>query len=270
MTLPPPDPAFRWSIEPWGAALRCVPLEAVAQHLFTTRQLELRALPIAGAEPRTANGWELAARSVGAEAAPIMRIKQVHGRSVRVLRRGEIAPADAAVRPEADAQVSNDPDVVLAVQVADCVPVLMTDPHRGVAAAVHAGWRGTAAGIAAATVAAAVREFGCDPADLVAAIGPAIGVCCYQVGDELIDAFIASGVAAEPLGRWFHRDTTGRLRLDLWAANRDQLIEAGIRADRVFTARLCTQTHASILDSYRVDGANAGRMAGLIRPPATL
>ena len=271
MTLPQPDPAFRWSIEPWGAALRCVPLEAVAQHLFTTRQLELRLVPAAGSEPRTADGWARAARSVGADVAQIMRIKQVHGREVRVLRRGEL-PGDAATaRPEADAQVSNDPDVVLAVQVADCVPVLMTDPHRGVAAAVHAGWRGTAAGVAAATVAAAVRAFGCDPADLLAAIGPAIGVCCYQVGDELIDAFIASGTAPHHVERWFQRDAAGRLRLDLWSANRDQLVEAGVRADRVFTARLCTQTHSSILDSYRVEGVNAGRMAGLIRvPPATL
>jgi len=271
MTLPPPDPAFRWSAEPWGVALRCVPLEAVAQHLFTTRQLELRLLPAGGSEPRTANGWALAARSIDAEVAEIMRIKQVHGREVRILRRGE-RPGDAAtMRPEADAQVSNDPQLVLAVQVADCVPILMADLRSGVAGAVHAGWRGTSKTIVAAAIDAMSREFGTAAQDLTVAIGPSIGPCCYTVGDELIDAFRAEGARDAQLARWFTRASDGRLRLDLWAANHDQLVAAGVRPDRVFTAGLCTQTHASILDSYRVDGVNAGRMAGLIRvPPATL
>ena len=281
MTLPTPDPAFHWTTEPWGAALRCHRLAAVAQHLFTTRQLELRpapgTTPVAKENSRAAaadapamtaeQGWHHAAASVGADAAHVMRLKQVHGRTVRVLRRGEITTADAETRPEADAQISNDPRLVLAVQVADCVPLLMADPVRGVAAAVHAGWRGTAASIARVTVEAMTREFGTRPDDLIAAIGPSIGACCYQVGDELPDAFADRDAAAADLVRWFGRDSTGRLRLNLWLANRDQLVASGLRPERVFTAGLCTQTHADILDSYRVAGAAAGRMAGLIVPP---
>jgi YfiH family protein len=279
MTLPAPDPAFRWSAEPWGAALRCRPLEAIAQHLFTTRQLELRpgGRPVVDAalngpsrlspSPLSADeGWQQAAASVGATAAQVMRLKQVHGRTVRVLRRGAVTTADAAERPEADAQVSDDPDVVLAVQVADCVPLLMADPVRGVAAAVHAGWRGTAAAIASAAIETMAREFGSRPADLVAAIGPSIGACCYGVGEELLDAF-ADRASARDRQRWFARDDSGRLRLDLWMANRDQLVAAGVAADRIATAGLCTQTHVAVLESYRVSGASAGRMAGLIRPP---
>ena len=274
MTLPTPDPAFRWSTEAWGVALRCRPLENVAQHLFTTRQLELR--PWAGSGrpdalegrplPDGERGWQLAAAAMDAGLDQIMRVKQVHGRTVRVLRRGAITSADTKARPEADAQVSNDPDLALAVQVADCVPLLMADPVRGIAAAVHAGWRGTAAGIAAAAVEVMNREFGTDPADIVAAIGPSIGECCYQVGDELLDAF-SSSQHSTLTASWFHRGDDGRLRLDLWAANRDQLLACGVGAAQVFTAGLCTQTHVSILDSYRVDGVRAGRMAALIRAP---
>jgi hypothetical protein len=262
MTLPTPDPAFRWSTEPWGVSLRCRPLEPVTPHLFTTRQLELRAAAGNGDA-----GWARAAQSVGVELTAVMRVKQVHGRTVRVLRRGRVMPADAAARPEADAQVSDDPDVVLAVQVADCVPLLLADPVAGVGAAVHAGWRGTAAAIASAALETMTREFGTRPADVIAALGPSIGECCYQVGDELPAQFAAAGIAAASSAPWFHRDAAGRLRLDLWAANRDQLVTGGVRPERIYTAGLCTQTHAGLLESYRVNGPRAGRMAGLIRPP---
>jgi YfiH family protein len=277
MTLPTPDPAFRWSTEAWGVALRCRPLESVAQHLFTTRQLELRppatVTPLdsgapEGELPAGERGWQLAAAALHVGLDRVMRVKQVHGRTVRVLRRGQFTDAAATARPEADAQVSNDPDLVLAVQVADCVPLLMTDPVHGVAAAVHAGWRGTAAGIAASAVAVMTREFGSDPSDIIAAIGPSIGLCCYQVGDELLEAF-SNSHGSDRRASWFKRDDDGRLRLDLWTANRDQLADSGIAASHIFTAKLCTQTNASVFDSYRVDGPRAGRMAGLIRAPRT-
>jgi YfiH family protein len=264
LTLPPVDAAFRWSDETWGAALRCCALEDVAEHLFTTRQLELRPSP--DGSPAHA-AWEQAAAAVGGHADRLMRIKQVHGRTVRVVRAGAIAPNDIAARPEGDAQISNAPDIVLAVQVADCVPLLMADRRSGAAAAVHAGWRGTSAGITRAAVEAMAREFGTDPRDLTVAIGPSIGECCYEVGDELVDAFRRDGATEAELARWFHRSANGRLRLDLWAANRDQLLATGVLDDRTFVARLCTQTHATVFDSYRAAGAAAGRMAAVIRTP---
>jgi polyphenol oxidase len=111
------------------------------------------------------------------------------------------------------------------------------------------------------------RCFGTDPADLVAAIGPSIGACCYEVGVEVFDSFRA--VADErQLAAWFTRSASGSLRLDLWAANSDQLRVAGLSGERIHVARLCTQTHAGVFDSYRVAGPNAGRMAALIRVPS--
>src|SRR5687767_5228180 len=101
MTRPEPDPAFHWTVEPWGHALRCRPLERVAQHAFTTKQLQLRAQT----PEAQAAAWTQAAASVGAGLEQLMRIKQVHGTTVRVLKKGHTGPADLARRPEADAQI---------------------------------------------------------------------------------------------------------------------------------------------------------------------
>lgn len=153
MTLPTPDPAFRWRPESWGSALGCVPLESAAQHLFTSRQLQLR-------DDRS---WRLATESLHASPNRLMRVKQVHGNSVRVILRGH-GPGASDERPDADALVSNEPGLVLAVMVADCVPILVADPH-GAAAAVHSGWRGTCARVAAAAIEAMVTAFGTRPED---------------------------------------------------------------------------------------------------------
>jgi hypothetical protein len=193
-----------------------------------------------------------------------MRITQVHGRTVRVVRRGD---RTLGAPPAADAIVSSTPGHVLAVQVADCVPLLLADPRTGAVGAVHAGWRGSAARIAPWAVQTLAQEFGARPSDLVVAMGPSIGACCYEVGPELLDAFRHAGAGAEQLARWFTRTDDGSLRLDLWTANRDQLVEAGVRSDQIYLSRLCTQTHATVFDSYRAEGENAGRMAALIRCP---
>src|SRR5687768_9418867 len=135
MTLPPVADTFRWTAEPWGAALRCRPLEMVAPHLFTTRQLQLS----------SHTHVRLLGETMGASA--VQMVKQVHGKDVTVVRRDADRPA---APPEADALISNDPDVAVAVRAADCVPLLLADRRRGVVAAIHAGWRGTAAGVAVA------------------------------------------------------------------------------------------------------------------------
>lgn len=258
MILPQPDAAFRWSREAWGAALRCSPLETATQHLFTSKQL---ALP-------DAESWKLALASVGAAPDRLMRVKQVHGNAVRMLRRGEVPDGAAAMRPDGDAIASNQPGLVLAVMVADCVPILLVDRKQGAAAAVHAGWRGTCAGVAPAALAAMRRDFGTDPEDLMAAIGPSVGPDDYEVGDALIEAFRAAGHQSRAVDRWFIR-STAKPHLDLWRANADQLIAAGVKAERIFSCGLSTVAHPAVFDSYRVDGEKAGRMAALVVvPPA--
>lgn len=256
MSLPSPDPAFRWTVEPWGHALRCAPLELVAQHVFTSKQLRLP----------TPEGWAAAAASVGGTPDHLRRVKQIHGNLVRVLERGRTSDADAQAKPDADAVVSNVPGLVLAVLVADCVPMIVADRVSGAAGAIHAGWRGTCARVGPAAVEAMRRHFGTEPSDLTVAIGPSIGPDHYEVGESLIEAFQHAGHPAADLARWFRRRNS-RLNLDLWVANRDQLIDAGVPATRMFTCGLSTLAHTEVFDSYRSAGERAGRMAAVVAVP---
>jgi len=249
--------AFEWIDAPWGAALRCAPLARVADHLFTTRQLELS----------SPAHYASLAQSVGA--ADVVTLTQVHGRETIVVRTGDAVPAD---RPEADVLVSDTSDLAVAVRAADCVPLLLADTTGGAVAAVHAGWRGTAACAARAAVEAVGREFGSRPCDLVAAIGPRIGACCYEVGTELVDAFAAAGHERYLIDRWFLAPPPARgsherprLRLDVARANIDQLILAGVPESQIFDCGLCTAMHLEVLTSYRKEKDKAGRLAAVIR-----
>ena len=256
MNLPRPDAAFHWRREAWGDALRCSGLDPHAQHLFTSKQL---ALP----DPES---WRHALASVGATPDCLMRVKQVHGNTVRVLKRGQVPDTASEQRPDGDAVVSNQPGFALAVMVADCVPILIVDPVGGAAAAVHAGWRGTCAGVAVAAIETMEREFGTNPADLIAAIGPSVGPDDYEVGESVVEAFENAGHDEHDLDRWFLR-SFAKPHLDLWRANGDQLLTSGLTADRLYICRLSTVSHPDVFDSYRVDGEKAGRMAGIVVVP---
>lgn len=258
MTLPQPDGSFHWTSEVWGAALRCHGIGRAAQHLFTSKQL---ALPDDSA-------WRAALESVGSTTDRLMRVKQVHGNTVRILKRGAVVSDAGRQRPDGDAIVSNEPGLALSVMVADCVPILVCDPGRGAAAAIHAGWRGTCARVAQTAVETMRREFGSGSADLIAAVGPSAGPDDYEVGESLVDAFLDAGHHREDVDRWFIR-TGARPHLDLWSANRDQLAAAGILLGNIHVCGLSTVSHPDIFDSYRVAGDRAGRMAAIIVVPTS-
>jgi purine-nucleoside/S-methyl-5'-thioadenosine phosphorylase / adenosine deaminase len=248
---PQPSGAFQWTQEPWGRALRCARLPAV--HLFTSRDLSLRS---------DQAEWEAVARSLDVTPDRLLLLRQVHGTHVTVARRGRRAGSD---RPEADIILTDDPDVAIGVLVADCAPILLLDPEVGVAGAVHAGWRGTAAGAAHAAVRAMREHFGCAPERVIAAIGPCLGACCGEVGPEVVEAFRRGGADRERLKTWFARGAGDRWLLDLARANVDQLRAAGVPAASIFDAGLCTKTHHLRLHSYRADGQDAGRSLAAIR-----
>ncbi|MGO9009861.1 MAG: peptidoglycan editing factor PgeF [Bryobacteraceae bacterium] len=150
-----------------------------------------------------------------------------------------------------DALLENTPGAVVAVKTADCIPLLLVDPHRRAVAAVHAGWRGAVAGIAQRAVAALGAQFGSRAGDLHAAIGPAIGKCCYEVGPEVAAQF---GV-------------DGRAHIDLVEEVRRQLKAAGVDGRRIYVSGLCTKCRADEFHSFRRDGAAAGRLysfAGIV------
>ena len=173
---------------------------------------------------------------------------QVHGREVTVV------DADTPARPRCDVLVTRSPDKTLLLRYADCTPVLLADARLGVVGAVHAGWRGSAVRAASAVVEALVGTFGSQPKDIVAGIGPAIGPCCYTVGQDVVDAF-ADRPALFADGR-----------LDLWEANRQALIDAGVPAEQIEVAGICTQCESERFFSHRAnDGQPAGRFAAVIR-----
>lgn len=244
---------FEWAAAPWGLALRCRALGAVG-HGWTTRQLALRGT----AEVERA-GWDAIGRAVGLRSERVVRLSQVHGAAVHV------ATSQSGGTAEADIAISDAPDRVLVVQVADCAPILTADHAGHVVAASHAGWRGTAADVAGVTVQALAHRYAASPESLTAAIGPCIGPCCYEVGEELVRAFAAVGWSEADTARWFVR-RDGRVYLDIWRANADQLAKAGVPGDRVFVSRLCTACHPDWFCSYRRDGVGTGRLAGFIRP----
>ena len=243
-----------WVQEPWGRALRCSSLPV--SHLFTSRDLELRETP---------SEWDAVAASLGVTRERLLLIRQVHGTSVAVVRRGQSTSPAAPPRPEADIIISDDPSIAIGVRVADCVPVLAFDTRIRAVGAAHAGWRGTAARVAERLVTAMGEAYGTEPQDLVCAIGPALGPCCGEVGEEVPAAFREAGADDSSLARWFRPGAAERPHVDLWRANRDQLERTGVPPDRIHVAELCTKTHAERFHSYRAARERAGRMLAAIK-----
>jgi YfiH family protein len=199
---------------------------------------------------------------MGVSADDLLLVRQVHSAEVAMASRDRRHPWP---RPEADVIVTDDPTAAIGVRVADCVPILMAEDSGRAVAAVHAGWRGTAARAAIAGIQSLHARFGIRPARLVVAIGPSIGPCCYEVGENTLAAFRDAGHHDLLLDRWFERRSNGSFHLDLWRATRDQLEGAGVLPANIHTAGLCTRTHAAVFHSYRADGAQAGRNLGAIR-----
>jgi len=154
-----------------------------------------------------------------------------------------------------DALITDRPGLLVGVRTADCVPILIADPVRRAVAAVHAGWRGAARAIAAGIVNALQQSFGSRPEDLLAAMGPAICASCYVVGPEVAQLFEPSSPALRRRGDDIH--------LDLKEICRQQLIKAGVRADRIAASDLCTRCLPEEFFSYR-RGDRGGRMLSVI------
>lgn len=198
---------------------------------------------------------DLIFEALGVRREDVVSPHQVHSTTVRVVDerdRGQVCP-------ETDALITAVPDVVLMLRFADCVPVLFRDPIRRVVGLAHAGWRGTVGGMAGAAVQAMVDEFGCDPADILAGVGPSIGPCCYEVGPEVAEA--VSSAFPDVAGLLEPR-ANGRWHLDLWAVNRRQLAAAGVQSIEV--AGMCTACRTDEWFSHRAEQGKTGRLGALI------
>jgi polyphenol oxidase len=189
---------------------------------------------------------------------------QVHGADVRVVQTAEEARPAENQRGETifcDAIVSNASGVLAGVKTADCVPILLGDPITGAFAAVHAGWRGTLATAVLVAVKRLTEEYDAQPRDLRVAIGASAGPCCYEVGSEIIDAFTNKFVDGAKL---FTPTRPGHAMVDLLKANRDQLTSAGVLAEKIHTAPICTMCRTDLFFSYRKEKSLHGKVGRLM------
>ena len=197
--------------------------------------------------------------ALGIDAGRLVKCHLVHGRAIHV-----VTAADAGQwRGQADGMVTAEAGVFLTMRFADCVPILLHDPRRRAVGIVHAGWRGTLQDVAGAAVRTMVEVLGCAPGDISAVIGPAIGPCCYEVGDEVISAARAV-LPPSDCATLFRRrsDNGGRPHFDMWEANRRQLLAAGV--GRVAVMGLCTACHSDQFFSHRAEGGRTGRFGAVI------
>ncbi len=215
-------------------------------------------------------------------AFPMVTLRQIHS---SLVRRVTAKDAGEQARWKADGMMTAEPGVLLAIQTADCIPVLIADPKKRAVAAFHAGWRGTLKRIVENGVGRMRLEFGSNPRNLVAAIGPGIGQCCYAVGEEVRSEFLSQFAYAEelfcdvydsdPVKEKYpllfltarapgHSNTGPSLHLDLVEANRRQLLDAGLKADAISVLGDCTSCRTDRYFSYRAGQGFTGRMLSVI------
>ena len=222
-------------------------------------------------------------RAIGADKLRAITLRQIHS---DVVHRVDSSNAGAKDAPQGDALFTREPGVLLVVQTADCIPILLADPKRRAIAAIHAGWRGTLRRIAAKTLGRMHMEFGTRPEDVIAALGPGIGRCCYEVGSEVARDFdaqfpnarewfdgpfdaLASGENDPNWLPWLtmmppgHQPPPLRVHLDLIAANRAILAGAGIPARQISSSGLCTACRTDLLFSYRRERTTGRLMAAI-------
>ncbi len=232
-------------------------------HGFTTRHRGVSEGPYASLNLGLSSGddrelveanRDLLLAALGVTRDQVCAFDQVHGKRVLI---GE----PSWFEEEADAAVSDDPDLLLVVSAADCLPVLFFDPESGAVGAAHSGWRGTLAGISGEVVDTMAREYGSRPGRLQVAIGPGVGACCYEVSPEIAAAYLAAGFSAA----CFTAGSGSRPRLDLLAATREVLAAAGIDPANVSAVDRCTSCEPEVFYSHRRDAGRTGRLWGFVR-----
>lgn len=204
-------------------------------------------------------------RVLGVNAQDAVTCRQVHGDKVTRVSAADKGAGSTRYEDaiaDTDALITNEAGLPLLLFFADCTPILLADPVKRAVGIAHGGWKGTVKSIAAKTVAAMAREFGSRPADMLAAIGPSVGSCCYRVGSEVADRFREAfpSFAAEIL----RKGVPDGIYLDLQLCSIRQLETAGLKADNIAAAHVCTACNSRQFFSYRADNGKTGRIAALI------
>ena len=202
--------------------------------------------------------YDRLAQFLGATQEQIVGVRQTH--SSTVVKVNQRDDREVISNQSADVLITDQPALFLSVRVADCLPILLVDPHHHAAAAVHAGWRGTLAKVLPQAIAAMTREFSTQPSELLVAIGPGIGICCFEVAAGVASLFVQNLDLSEAE----IREKDASAFLDLSAINARLATREGVRTDRIWKASLCTRCDAKRFYSYRRDGKRSGRQIGVI------
>lgn len=213
---------------------------------------------------RVAENYRRFCTAIGADPAAIVKHHQIHSTLVRAVTKTDILPAETPTTPEGDALVTDCPGVCLTVFSADCIPILFFDPNKRVIAAAHAGWRGTAHGIAAHTVTKMVHDYGCSPSDILAAIGPGISSCCFETHQDVPDSLCQTlGSDAEAFIQPLPQP--GKYLIDLKGANQKWLSKSGLLPEHIAVSHSCTACDGAAFWSHRRLGSVRGSMAAMIQ-----
>jgi len=202
----------------------------------------------------------LLARAFGVNQEALVTPRQVHGSDILVINEPN-EDFSHFLSVEGDAVITNQPNVMIGVCVADCAPILLCDSDKKIIAVVHAGWKGTADRLVLKAVAGMQSEFGSDPGHIQAAIGPCIKKCCYEVDEPVRHAFQKGGITWDLCAEL---TAPGTWQLDLAAANRELLMQAGLASDSIQTSDQCVCCHSEQFFSYRRDKEESGRQMGFI------
>jgi YfiH family protein len=199
------------------------------------------------------------ARVTGIPKDKFLYASQVHSGDVKIIDKTSLQNGILSQNPRTDATITSIPGICLMVMVADCVPVILFDPAKRVSAVIHAGWRGTVKHIVSNTIRAMVEHFNCDPANILAGIGPSIGPCCYEVGED-VRAFVEESFGTSD-GYLIPGKHTSKPHFDLWYANHKQLTDKGVKPENIETSKLCTACNSETFFSSRASAGITGRFA---------
>jgi purine-nucleoside/S-methyl-5'-thioadenosine phosphorylase / adenosine deaminase len=209
---------------------------------------------------RVDRNWEVLATAFGVPRRQFFVVNQVHEDRILLIDEGHPKPSENKLL-QYDAILTDRPGLAIGIKTADCVPILMVDPVRRVIGAIHAGWKGTSLGIAAKAVGALALRYLSEPSDLIAALGPAIGSCCYQV-DEAVFESMKGQPGRDSLFRPCREK--GKWMFDLALANRLQLERAGVFSGNIFTSGFCTACRGDFFFSPRREKGVTGRHLNFI------
>ena len=207
--------------------------------------------------------YEILCTAVGIDTSHLVLSHQTHTNNVLCVTKDDCGTG--ITKPsfsDIDGLITNEPGVALVTQFADCTPLLFCDPVKKVIATSHAGWKGTVKLIGKVTVEKMVNEYGCDPKNIIAGIGPCIGKCCYEVDDPVYNEIVK--IPFLNLDKILSPKDNGKYMLDLVETNRQILIHSGIKAENIDVSDICTCCNSNLLHSHRATKGKRGNLAAII------